>query len=100
MAGVGRARGGARCGGQGQRDNGGQVIEDFVNMLALTQKDLKAVRVIKHPPWPKTERAPRTQDLRCSNQDEVVTLGPRQRLELQHAPIWGSRGGSRVPSRE
>lgn len=86
----GASKGGTRCGGQGQRGNGGQVMQDFVNMLALTQKGLEAISVIKHPPWPRTERAPRTQDLQCSNQDEVVTLEPPQCSELQHAPTWGS----------
>lgn len=47
-----------RYGGQGQRGDGGRVIEDFVNMLALTQKDLEAIRVIDHPNWSRIEEAP------------------------------------------
>lgn len=60
---------GERHGGQGQRGDGGQVIEDFVNRLALTQKDLEAIRVIHHPNWPRTEEAPCAQVFRGSNQE-------------------------------
>lgn len=36
-------REGARSGGRGQRGDGGRTREDFVKMLALTQRDLRAI---------------------------------------------------------
>lgn len=71
---------GARNGRNGQRGDGGQVIWDFVNMLAPTQKALEAIRVVNHPTWPRTERAPRTQDFQCSNQESPRQTRTRRSL--------------------